>query len=158
MSSLPDTVTPDYSLQILEVREAEGERPLTITAAIGAGAIQAICTALSEQLARHGADPTEQAEEVLKLREKSALVDRLRPLAGAAAHAVLGFSHGELRSCLVELTRYMQRADGQDYRPPDLRERLQVIERIFPILSEAELQASAVAAASSDDSTAPRLG
>jgi hypothetical protein len=154
MSYLPDTATPDHSLQILEVRAPEGERPLTITAAIGPGTIQAICTALSEQLARHGQEPTEKAEEVLKLRERSALVDRLQPLADADAHAFVGFSYGELCTCLVELTRYVQRADGQDYRPPDLRERLQVIGRIFPILSDAEIQASTVAAAASEESNA----
>ena len=45
-------------VQILEIRAADGERPVTITAAVTADASRAICTALSEQLDRRSREPT----------------------------------------------------------------------------------------------------
>lgn len=141
-----DTVIQDASLQLLEVRAAEGARPVTITVAIAAGAIQAICTALSEQLDRDRQARTEKAADVLALRELSALIERLQPLAAADAHAVISFSQDDVDTCLRELSHYIRRADGEGYQAPDLRDRLRVIARIFPILRDAQKEARAAAA------------
>jgi predicted RecB family endonuclease len=147
MSFVADTVIEDASLQVLEVRAAECEPAVTITAAIAVGAIQAMFTALTEQLDREAQAPSEKAEDVLALREQTALIERLRPLAAADAHAVVSLSQAELGICLRELAQYVGRADREGYQPPDLRDRLRVIERILPILRDAETEAATAAAA-----------
>jgi hypothetical protein len=147
MTAHADTLTHDASLQILEIRAAAGEHTATITAAISASAIQAICTALSEQLDRDGQAPIENAEGVQELREHRALIERFEPLAAARAHAVVSFSQAELDICLQELTGYVRRADGEGYQTPDLRDRLRVIDLILPMLSAAQTEAGIAAAA-----------
>lgn len=104
-------------IQVLEVCRGDDEPGMTITAAIAADAIHAIWTALSEQLDRYGHDRTEHAEDVLTLRAHAALVERLRPLALAEGHAIVSFSQVELRTCLLELTRYVERVDEEHYHP-----------------------------------------
>jgi hypothetical protein len=58
-----EEVVQDTSLQILEIRAGEDEQPVTITAAIAAGAVQVICIALAEQRDRDARAPTELAAQ-----------------------------------------------------------------------------------------------
>lgn len=141
-------------VQILEIRAADGERPVTITAALTANASRAIFTALSEQLDRRGREPTTSIEDALKLRERTALVERFEPLATAGAHGIVCFPEPDLRACLLELTDYADRVDGEHYQPVELRERLQVIARITPVLWDASCTAVEVAA----DATSRSVG
>lgn len=136
-------LTPLDCVQILEVRGGGDEPEVTITAAIAADAIGALCTALSEQLDRHAQIRSENAEDVLRLREHSVLVERFQPLAAAAGHAVVSFSRAELHTCLVELTHYVERLDDEHYQAPDLRARLQIIDRVTPVLWKANAAAAA---------------
>jgi hypothetical protein len=66
----------EMPVQILEVRAGEGERPVTITAALTAEASHAIFIALSEQLDRRR-QPAASVEHVLALRAQTALLERL---------------------------------------------------------------------------------
>jgi hypothetical protein len=132
-------------VQILEVRAGDGE--VTITAAASAHAIGAIFIALSEQLHRRRGEPTSSVGVVLMLREQAALVERFEPLAGAGAHAVLRLTDADLRICLLALSEYADRVDGEHFQPADLRERLQVIAQMTPVLWEANAAAAAAAAA-----------
>lgn len=134
------------AIQILEVRRAEGDRPLTITAAVTAHATRAIFTALSEQLDRHRPQPTASVAEVLALRERVALVERFAPLATAGAHAVVSFTGADLQACLLELTAYTDRVDGDHFQPLELRERLSLIAALTPVLWDANATAAAAAA------------
>jgi hypothetical protein len=136
---------------ILEVRAGDGERATTITAAVTADASREICRALSEELDRRRQTPAMSADEVLAFREHAALAARFQPLASLGEHAIVSFSEAEVRACLLELTRYTQRVDGDHFQPPELRERLIVIERITPILWEANAQAAAASMAPAAD-------
>jgi hypothetical protein len=137
----------DDPLQILEVRADQGQRPVTITAAVTADASRAIFVALSEQLDRRRAAPTASVSDVLALREQTALVERFAPLATAGAHAVVQFTDSELRACLLDLTGYTDRVDGDHFQPVELRERLRVTAQITPVMWEANATAAAAAAA-----------
>jgi hypothetical protein len=130
-------------VQILEVRAGEGERSLTITAAVTAEASRAIFTALSEQLDRRSREPTTSVEDLLAVREQMTLVERFELLASAGAHAIVRLSETELRTCLLELTDYVDRVDGEHYQPLELRERLRVIALITPVLWDANAAAAA---------------
>ena len=130
-------------IQILEVRADEQDRSVAITAAVTADASRAIFVALSEQLDRHLRQPTESVEDVLVLREQQSLVERFAPLAPAVAHAIVRFTESELRACLVELTDYTARVDGEHFQPVELRERLQAIAQITPVLWDAKATAGA---------------
>jgi hypothetical protein len=134
-------------IQILEVRGDEHERPVAITAAVTADASRAIFVALSEQLDRHLLQPTETVEDVLVLREQQSLVERFAPLATAGAHAIVRFTESELRACLLKLTDYTERVDGEHFQPVELRERLQAIAQIIPVLWDANAAAAAVGGA-----------
>jgi hypothetical protein len=136
----------DDPIQILEVRAAGAQRSVTITAAVTAEASRAIFVALSEQLDRRRTDPTATVSEVLALREQTALVERFAPLAIAGAHAVVQFSHSDLRACLLDLTGYVDRVDGEHFQPVELRERLRVTAQITAGLWEANATATAAAA------------
>lgn len=105
-------------------------------------------TALSEQLDRRRREPTVSVEDVLALREDAALVERFEPLAGGGAHAIVCFSEAELRTCLLALMDYADRVDGEHFQPVALRERLQLIAQITPVLWDA----NATAAAAADES------
>jgi hypothetical protein len=131
-------------IQILEVRGDAHDHPVAITAAVTADASQAIFVALSEQLDRHLQRPTETVEDVLVLREQQSLVERFAPLATAGAHAIVGFTESELRACLLELTNYSERVDGEHFQPAELRERLRVIAQLIPVLWDANATAAAV--------------
>jgi hypothetical protein len=130
-------------LQILEVRADTEQRSVTITAAVTADASRAIFIALSEQLDRRRARPTPSVEDVLALREQTALVERFAPLATAGAHAVVQFTASELRACLLDLTGYTDRVDEEHFQPLELRERLQVTAQITAVLWEANTTAAA---------------
>jgi hypothetical protein len=130
-------------LQILEVRAAAEQRSVTITAAVTADASRAIFIALSEQLDRRRACPTPSVGEVLALREQTALVERFAPLATANAHAVVQFTPSELLACLLDLTGYTDRVDGEHFQPLELRERLQLTAQITAVLWEANAAAAA---------------
>jgi hypothetical protein len=131
-------------IQILEVRGDAHDHPVAITAAVTADASQAIFVALSEQLDRHLQRPTETVEDVLVLREQQSLVERFAPLATAGAHAIVRFTESELRACLLELTNYSERVDGEHFQPVELRERLRVIAQLIPVLWDANATAAAV--------------
>jgi hypothetical protein len=130
-------------VQILEVRADEQDRSVSITAAVTADASQAIFVALSEELDRHRRQPTESVDDLLALRDQQSLVERFEPLASAAAHAIVRFSESELRACLLDLAAYAQRVDGEHFQPVELRERLQVIAQITPVLWDANASAAA---------------
>jgi hypothetical protein len=130
-------------LQILEVRADTEQRSVTITAAVTADASRAIFIALSEQLDRCRARPTPSVEDVLALREQTALVERFAPLATAGAHAVVQFTTSELRACLLDLTGYTDRVDEEHFQPLELRERLRVTAQITAVLWEANATAAA---------------
>jgi hypothetical protein len=130
-------------IQILEVRAAEGQQSVAITVAVTADASQAIFTALSEQLDRRRRDPTASVEEVLALRQQIELADRFGPLASARAHAVVQLSEHELRDCLLGLSDYRERADGEHYQPLELRERLRLIGEMTGILWDANATVAA---------------
>ncbi len=128
-------------VQILEVRAGERQRPVKITCAVTADASQAVFTALSEQLDRRRLEPIATVEELLALREQVALIERCAPLATGGAHALICLSHADLRACLLELSSYASRVGGEHYQPAELRERLQTIARITPILWDANANA-----------------
>lgn len=130
-------------IQILEVRADAEQRSVTITAAVTADASWAIFIALSEQLDRRRAHPTASVGDVLGLREQTALVERFAPLATAGAHAVVQFTESDLRACLLDLTGYTDRVDGEHFQPLELRERLQVTAQITAVLWEANATAAA---------------
>ncbi len=135
----------EQPIQILEVRADQQDPSVAITAAVTADASRAIFVALSEQLDRHRRQPTESVEDVLVLREQQSLVERFEPLAGAGAHAIVRFTEAELRACLLNLTDYTERVDGDHFQPVELRERLEVIARITPVLWDANAAAAAAA-------------
>lgn len=137
---------PESPVQILEVRAAGGDRPVTVTAAVTAEASRAIFTALSEQLDRRRADPLATVEEVLAVREHAALVERFELLVVADADAIVPFADLDLRACLLELTDYADRVDGEHFQPAELRERLRVIAQITPVLWDANAAAAEVSA------------
>jgi hypothetical protein len=130
-------------IQILEVRAAEQDLSVTITVAVTAEAGRAMFVALSEQLDRHRQWPTESIADVLVLREQQAVMERFVPLATGRAHAIVRFTESELRTCLLDLTGYTERVDGEHFQPLELRERLQVIAQIIPVLWDANVTASA---------------
>ena len=116
---------------------------MTITAAVTADASQAMYVALSEQLDRRRARPTATVDDLLALREQTALVERFAPLASARAHAIVSFAASDLQACLLDLTEYAQRVDGEHFQPAELRERLQLIAEITPVLWDANASAAA---------------
>jgi hypothetical protein len=136
----------DDPIQILEVRAHGEQRNVTITAAVTADASRAIFVALSEQLDRRRAAPTTSVSDVLALREQSALVAQFAPLASAGAHAVVQFTHSDLQACLLDLTAYTDRVDGEHYQPVELRERLRLTALVSAALWDAHATASAAAA------------
>lgn len=142
--------TPTYTqlmqetpVQILEVRAGDGEPRVGVTAAVTADASRAIFTALSEQLDRRRRELTASVEDVLRLREQATLVERFEPLAAAGAHAIVAFSESDLRACLLELTDYADRVDGEHFQPVELRARLELIAQITPALWDANAAAAA---------------
>lgn len=134
-------------IEILEVRAADGKRPVTITAAVSADATRAIFTTFSEQLDRRRQEPIASVEEVRVLREHSTFMEQFEPLAAAGAHSVVSFTEQDLRTCLLELSTYADRVDGEHFQPTDLRERLLMIAQIIPVLWDANATAAAAAAA-----------
>jgi hypothetical protein len=132
----------EHPIQILEVRADGQDRSVAITAAVTADASSAIFVALSEQLDRHRQQPTESVDDVLVLREQQSLVERFGPLASAGAHAVLRLTDSELRACLLDLTAYTERVDGEHFQPVELRARLEVIAQITPVLWDANATAA----------------
>jgi hypothetical protein len=140
-------------IQVLEVRAGEGEGPVTITAAVSADASQAIFIALSEELDRRRQDPTAIADDVLALRGHIQLLERFAPLARAGAHGIVQATDVDLRTCLLVLTDYAARVDGEHFQPLDLRGRLQVIAQITPVLWDANATAAAAAAAAGEPLT-----
>jgi hypothetical protein len=144
---MPDATStplmPENPIQILEVRADEQNGSVAITAAVTADASRAVLVALSEQLDRHRRQPTESVEDVLVLRQQQSLVERFAPLATAGAHAIVRFTESELRACLLDLTDYTERVDREEFQPVELRERLQVIAQITPVLWDANAAAAA---------------
>lgn len=136
---------PEDPIQILEVRANPAERQVTVTAAVTAGAAHAIFVALSEQLDRRRWRSTESVEDVIALRRRLELVERFAPLARAGAHAIVQLGEHELRDCLLELSEYRERVDGEHYQPPELRGRLQLTAEIAALLWDANAAAAAAA-------------
>jgi hypothetical protein len=137
---------PDDPIQILEVRANGAQRPVTVTAAVTADAGQAMFIALSEQVDRHRRDLIMSTDDVLALRRQTELVERFAPVASSRAHAIVQLTEEELRACLLDLTDYRERVDGEHFQPLELRQRLQMTARITAALWEA----NAAAAAASD--------
>lgn len=129
-------------VQILEVRAGDDNRPVTVTAAFAAPASQATFLALSEQLDRLRRVPATSIEEVLAMRERVALVERFEPAASAGAHTIVRFSAPELHDCLLALTDYRDRVDGEYYQAPELRDRLRLIDQITTVLWDANAAAA----------------
>ena len=132
--------------QILEIRAAEGERPVTVTAAITADGTRAVFSALSEELDRRRREPITGADDVLALREHVALVDRIELPASARSHAIVRFSAADLRACLLALTAFRDRVGGEHFQAADLRARLELIDQITPVLWDANTAAAAMEA------------
>ncbi len=142
---------PETFVQILEVRAGDHTGPPTITAAVSSDAATAIDTALSEQLDRRRQEPVESPDDVAELRQETALVERFTTLAATGAHAVVSLSQDELHACLMGLTWYADRVDGDHFQPAELRERLRVIADVLAVLwdanaAAAEAQAAALSA------------
>ena len=133
---------PNEPIQILEIRANGAQRPVTITAAVTADAGQAIFIALSEQLDRRRRDLITSADGVLALREQTELVERFAPVVNTRAHAVVQLTESELRACLVDLSDYQERVDGEHFQPVELRQRLQMTAQITSILWEANATAA----------------
>lgn len=136
---------PQDPIQILEVRANGMERSVTVTAALTAAAADAIFIALSEQLDRARRYSTESVEDVLALRRRIELVERFAPLARAAAHAIVQLTEDELRGCLLELSDYRERVDGEHYQPVELRQRLQLTVQITAVLWDTNATVAAAA-------------
>jgi hypothetical protein len=134
---------PEDPVQILEMRADGAQRHVTVTAAVTAGAGHAIFIALSEQLDRRRSLPTVTVEDVLALRQQTELVERFAPLATRGEHAIVQFKEEELRDCVLELTDYQARVDGEHFQPVDLRRRLQLIAEITATLWDASATAAA---------------
>jgi hypothetical protein len=134
---------PEDPIQILEVRASHTAPAVMVTAAVTADASTAISTALSEQLDRSRQHSTDSVEDVLALRRQGELVERFAPLARAGGHAVVQLTDEELRDCLLGLTEYRERVDGEHYQPLELRERLQLTAQIISILWDANGTVSA---------------
>jgi hypothetical protein len=132
----------ETAAQILEVRADGGPSPVSITLAVSGDASQAMLTALSEQLDRRRRTEIDTVDEVIALREQTALVERFEPLAAADAHAVVSLTDSELRGCLLELTAYADRVDGEHFQPSELRERLAVLAEITAALWDANAAAA----------------
>jgi len=111
--------------------------------------------ALSEQLDRRRRTEIDAVEDVLALREQAALVERFEPLAAADAHAVVSLTESEVRGCLLELTAYADRVDGDHFQPSDLRERLAVLAEITPTLWDANAAAAEAAESLSETASLP---
>jgi hypothetical protein len=133
-------------VHILEVRAGEAQRPVAITAAVTGDASQAIFTALSEQLDRRRREPAVSVEEVLALREHIALMERFEPSATVGAQAIICLSLPDLQACLLQLTSYADRMDGEYFQPVELRERLRLIAQVIPVLWDANATAAAAGA------------
>jgi hypothetical protein len=130
-------------IQILEVRAAGAPSSVAITVAVTADASHAIFTALSEQLDRQRRDATASVEDVLALRQRIELVERFAPLAASRAHAIVQLNEQELRDCLLDLTAYRERVDGEHFQPPELRQRLRLTAEIIGILWDANATVAA---------------
>ena len=136
---------PQDPIQILEVRAGGTERSVTVTAAVTAGAGDAIFIALSEQLDRARRYSTESVKDVLALRGRIELVERFAPLARAGMHAIVQLTEDELRGCLLELSDYRERVDGEHYQPVELRQRLQLTVQIIAVLWDTNATVAAAA-------------
>jgi hypothetical protein len=139
---------PEEPIQILEVRGDDPSRPTAATVAVSADAAHAIFVALSEQLDRRRARPMTSADEMLEVREQAEFTERFAPLVSAGANGVLELTQDELRDCLLGLSDYRARVDGDHYQPPELRERLALTAEIEAILWDANATVAEVASLS----------
>ena len=144
-------IEPDQlTVEAQEIRSHGPDRPVAVTATWSAPALQAVAAALSEQLARLGQDPVEDADQMLVLRHQTLLAERFADHASAGAHALLAFDDTELSVCANLLNDYLRRVDGDDagYQPPELREQLRILRLVQASLCEivSEARAAAVAA------------
>jgi hypothetical protein len=57
----------------------------------------------------------------------------------------VSFTESELRGCLVELTAYTDRVDGEHFQPNELRERLAILAEVTATLWDANAAAAAAA-------------
>ncbi len=127
---------PEDPIQILELR-ADAAHRLVTTVAVTADAGQAIFIALSEQLDRRRWQSAASVEEVLTLRDRTEFAERFAPFVTSGAHAIIQFSEQELRDCLLDLSDYRERVDGEHFQPVELRERLRLTAQITAILWDA---------------------
>src|ERR1700759_3836901 len=119
-----DIAQDGLTVRAEEIRSQGPDRPVAVTTAWSAPALEAASAALSEQLTRLHQAPVEDADQVLVRRHHTTLADRFAEHAAAGAHALLAFDDCELSVCAMLLRGYLERVDGEDagYQPPGLRE------------------------------------
>ena len=81
--------------------------------------------------------------KLLALRQQIDLVERFAPLARAGAHAIVQLTEAALHNCLLELSEYRERVDGEHYQPVELRERLQLTALITATLWDTNASVAA---------------
>ncbi len=137
--------TGELTVDVQEIRNQGPDRPIAVTAAWSAQALQTVAAVMSEQLARLRLTPAEDAGQVLLLRQYATLADRFADHAAAGAHAILTFDDTELSVCVTLLDEYVLRVDGDDvgYQPPELRDRLHAVRVVHAHLSEMISEARA---------------
>lgn len=130
-------------IHILAVNAGGGQEEAAVTVAVSADAGKAISTAISEQLDRARHLPMASAEDVLAMRAQLHLLEQFAPIVARGAHAVITLTAPEVRRCLLTLTEYAGRVDGEHYQAAELRERIQLIAQITPVLWDANEQTAA---------------
>jgi hypothetical protein len=137
--------TGELTVDVHEIRSQGPDRPVAVTASWSAQALQTVAAVMSEQLARLRLTPTEDAGQVLLLRQYATLADRFADHAAAGAHAILAFDDTELSVCASLLNDYVLRldGDGEGYQSPELRDRLHAVRQVHSRLSEIISEARA---------------
>jgi hypothetical protein len=137
--------TGELTVHVHEIRSQGPDRPVAVTAAWSAQALQTVAAVMSEQLARLRLTPAEDVGQVLLLRQYATLGERFADHAAAGAHAILAFDDTELSVCASLLNDYVLRVDGDEvgYQPPELRERLDAVRLVLARLSEMISEARA---------------
>jgi hypothetical protein len=148
-----DIAHDEQTVHAEEIRSQGPDRPVAVTATWSSQALEATAAALSDQLARLRQTPAEDAEQVLVLRNQTALADRFAEHASAGAHAMLVFDDTELCVCMRLLNDYLVRIDGDDagYQPPELREQLHTVRLVRTSLCEIVSEARAAVLASREN-------
>jgi hypothetical protein len=137
--------TGELTVEVHEIHSQGPDRPVAVTASWSAQALLTVAAVISEQLARLRLTPTEDAGQVLLLRQYATLGDRFADHAAEDAHAILAFDDTELAVCAGLLNDYVLRVDGDEvgYQSPELRDRLDAVRLVHARLSEMISEARA---------------